>query len=77
MILHHPCDSDPKELLKDHIDWKAAYQTECVEKGHVHKDPLPTSCDDDGNEGVDDSESVPDVDLENENWRQGVLTRRI
>jgi hypothetical protein len=66
MILRHPFVNDPKELLKHHVDWTAAYQSDCLDKvnpTHVHVDSLPTSCDDDGNEDVEsDSEDVPDED---------------
>jgi hypothetical protein len=61
MILHHPFIGDPDEALKkDHIDWKAAYQTDCLDVHHVHpKDSLPTTCDDNGDDNVEsDTESI-------------------
>jgi hypothetical protein len=46
MILHHSFVGDPKDaLLRDHVDWTAAYQSDCIDKGHVHVDSFPTSCD--------------------------------
>ena len=73
MILHHPFVNDPKELLKHHVDWTAAYQSDCLDQadpGHVHVDSLPTSCNDDGNEDVEsDSEDVLDDDQDAERWR--------
>lgn len=52
MILYHPFVNSPQELLKHHVDWTAAYQSDCLDQinpAHVHVDSLPTSCDDDGN----------------------------
>ena len=75
MILHHPFVNDPQELLKHHVDWTAAYQSDCLDQvnpAHVHVDSLPTSCDDDGNEDVEsDSE-----DGEQSGWKrlEGDLT---
>ena len=73
MILPHPFDHDPTELLKNHVDWTAAYQSDCLDQvnpAHVHVDSLPTSCNDDGNEDVEsDSEDVPDDDQDAERWR--------
>jgi hypothetical protein len=73
MILHHPFDNDPKELLKHHVDWTAAYQSDCFDQAnpvHVHVDSLPTSCNDDGNEDADsDSEDVLDDDQDAKRWR--------
>ena len=69
MILHHPFDKDPKgSLLKHHVDWTAAYQSDCIDKGHEHVDSLPTTCNE--NEEVEsDSESIPDLDQDDEQWR--------
>ena len=66
MILHHPFDKDPKgSLLKHHVDWTAAYQSDCIDKGHEHVDSLPTTCNE--NEEVEsDSESIPDLDQDDE-----------
>jgi hypothetical protein len=70
MILHYPFSKDPQELLKDHLDWAAAYQSDCIDLLHAHIDPLPTTSDDDGDENVDsDSESIPDEDHEDDQWR--------
>jgi len=45
MILHHPFVGDPKDaLLRHHMDWTAAYQSDCIDQAHVYVDPLPTSC---------------------------------
>ena len=69
MILHHPFINDPKDsLLKHHVDWTAAYQSDCIDQGHVHVDSLPTTCDE--NEEVEsDSESIPDEEHDDEEWR--------
>ena len=32
MILRHPFVNDPKELLKHHVNWTAAYQSDCLDK---------------------------------------------
>jgi hypothetical protein len=67
MILHHPFVNDLKELLKHHIDWTAAYQSDFLDQVnpvHAHVDSLPT---DDGNEDVEsDSEDVLDDDQDAE-----------
>ena len=35
MILHHPFVSDPKDaLLRHHVDWTAAYQSDCIQCGN-------------------------------------------
>ena len=69
MILHHPFINDPKiSLLKNHVDWTAAYQSDCIDQGHVHIDSLPITCDE--NDVVeDDSESIYYEDHEDEEWR--------
>ncbi len=69
MILHHPFVGDPKDaLLRHHVDWTAAYQSDCIDQAHVHVDSLPTSSNE--NEEVDsDSESIPDEDEDDELWR--------
>jgi hypothetical protein len=37
MILHHPFVNDPKEQLKHHVDWTAAYQSDCLDQANpVH-----------------------------------------
>ena len=69
MILHHPFVGDPKDaLLRHHVDWTAAYQSDCIDQAHMHVDSLPTSSNE--NEEVDsDSESIPDEDHDDELWR--------
>src|SRR6202047_4147949 len=70
MILHHPFAKDPKELLKHHVDWTAAYQSDCLDPTHVHMDSLPTSCNDDGNEDLEsDYEDVLEDNQDAERWR--------
>ena len=45
MILHHPFVGDQKDaLLRHHLDWTAAYQSDCIDHAHMHVDSLPTSC---------------------------------
>ena len=77
MILHHPF-RHPDELLKDHIDWAAAYQSDCLDKRvtvcvpplHLHMDSLPDTVKDKDDEDVEsDSESIPDEDHEADNFR--------
>jgi len=76
MVLHHPFTNDPDELLKDHVDWSAAYQTDCIEKRvtvcvpplHLHTDSLPESLQ--GREHDEtDSESIVDEENEADNFR--------
>jgi hypothetical protein len=73
LVLHHPFIGDPDSLLGDHLDWTAAYQSDCLDKCHTHgSDTLPSHVEDDGDDGDDansDSESVPDEDHDDENWR--------
>ena len=69
MLLHHPFINDPKvSLLKDHVDWTAAYQSDCIDKGHVHLDSLPTTSDE-NEEPESDSESIHGDDQDDEEWR--------
>ena len=77
LILHHPF-RHPDELLKDHIDWAAAYQSDCLNKRvtvcvpplHLHMDSLPDTVKDKDDEDVEsDSESIPDEDHEADNFR--------
>lgn len=78
MVLHHPFKNSTNELLKDHVDWSAAYQTDCLDKMvtvcipplHLHVDSLPDSLKDkDDNDDDSDSESIIDEDHEAENFR--------
>jgi ATP-dependent DNA helicase PIF1 len=69
MLLHHPFINDPKgSLLRHHIDWIAAYQSDCIDQGHLHVDSLPTTCNE-NEEAESDSESIQDDDHEDEQWR--------
>ena len=69
MLLHHHFVNDPKDsLLKHHVDWIAAYQLDCIEKGHVHVDSLPTACNE-NEDAESDSESVHGDDDDDEQWR--------
>ena len=45
MLLHHPFVNEPKDtLLKDHVNWIAAYHSDCIDQGHFHMDSLPPTC---------------------------------
>ena len=73
LLLHHPFTDDPDLLLGNHLDWTAAYQSDCLDKHHNHDlDSLPNYVEDDDDDDDDsnsDSESIPDEDHEAENWR--------
>src|ERR1700691_1901173 len=69
LVLHHPFINDPNELLKDHVVWSAAYQTDCLDQMvtvcvpplHIHVDTLPTSVyEKEVDDDESDSESIPD-----------------
>ena len=67
LLLHHPFVNDPDSLLNNHLDWTAAYQSDCLDQNHDHDpDSLPNHV---GNDDDDDSESIPDEDRDAENWR--------
>jgi DNA replication protein DnaC len=77
MVLHHPFSNNPDELLGDHIDWAAAYQTDCVDKRvsvcvpplHLHIDTLPEGVYD-KEDDESDSESIEnDEEHEADNYR--------
>jgi len=69
MLLHHPFINDPKDtLLKDHVDWIAAYQSDCIDQGHLHLDSLPATCNETEEDLGSDSETVHNDD-DDEQWR--------
>jgi len=70
LLLHHPFINDPDSLLSDHLDWTAAYQSDCLDKHHNHdSDPLPNHVEGEDDDADSDSESVHDEDHDDENWR--------
>jgi hypothetical protein len=59
MLLHHSFINEPKDtLLKDHVDWIAAYQSDCIDQGHLHVDSLPPTCNETEENLESDSETV-------------------
>ena len=71
MLLHHPFINDPKDtLLKEHVDWIAAYHSDCVDPGHLHVDSLPYTCSETEEILESDSESVQNDNDDDEQWRE-------
>jgi hypothetical protein len=82
MILHHPFEKDPKELLcgadlpsnannepGKYVSWAVAYQIECLDKGHQHPDDtLPTVAEVPEQEDSD-SESIQGDDEDAHNYQ--------
>jgi hypothetical protein len=69
MLPHHPFIGDPKvSLLKNHVDWTAAYQSDCIDQGGVHVDSLPTVCNE-NDEVESESESIHGDDPDDGQWR--------
>jgi ATP-dependent DNA helicase PIF1 len=70
LLLHHPFTNDPDSLLGNHLDWTAAYQSDCLDQHHNHtQDSLPDYVQEDNEDDNSDSESILDEDREAENWR--------
>lgn len=69
LLLHHPFINEPKDtLLKDHVDWIAAYHSDCIDQGHLHMDSLPPTCNEIDENLESDSETVQNDD-DDEQWR--------